>query len=120
MAICKQCNKEYDAKTARSQYCSHTCRALANKAVAQPGFAQPQQPVVAQPAVAQPVTLSDGQQWTPDPEPQRIIESWFAGEGTPYQQQLATLSLQYDILKGSDKARARAKQLLQPHGAWSC
>ena len=46
--ICKQCGIEYDAKTQRSRYCSHRCRAISNK-VAQPDFAQPESSGVAQP-----------------------------------------------------------------------
>ena len=52
--ICKQCGVEYEAKTQRSRYCSHSCRAMSNK------VAQPEEPKVAQPApsgVAQPVGM---------------------------------------------------------------
>ena len=131
MNTCRYCNKEYEAKTARSKYCSHSCRAMANK-TAQPDTAQPAQKTVAQPDAksidlspdtnpntTQPVTLSDGQQFYLDPRPAQHIAEHRPGACAPYQQQLATLSLQYDVIHGSDKARARARQVLDKEGgAW--
>ena len=42
---CEHCGKEYESKTARSKYCSHNCRALRNKGVAQPADQTVAQPV---------------------------------------------------------------------------
>jgi len=113
MNKCIECGKEYEAKTVRSRYCSHVCRANANK-VAQLNTAQPELRNVDDNLT---VTLSDGQRFVPDTSGRDILESWYRGEGTEYQQQLGTLSLQYDILKGSDKARERA-EMIYVDGAW--
>ena len=138
--VCEYCQKDYEAKRATSKYCGDKCKMAAyrnakpdvtvtdvtvtqDQSVTVPDLDDPQylQDIVDgkdNPNTTQPVTLSDGQQFHPDPRPQQVLDGWYRGHGTPYQQQLATLSLQYDILKGSDRARQHAETLLKG-GAWS-
>ena len=118
MNKCGYCGNEYEAKTARSRYCSDTCRAMACK-VAQPDFAQPSvaQPegIVAQPDLddpqylkdiiegrnnpntTQPVVLSDGQTFYPDPRPQQVLDHWSTGRQGAYKQILAGISEEYEV-----------------------
>jgi len=138
MNTCRYCNKAYEAKRSTSKYCGPKCRKLAFQSDSVPATAENAKRLLdagimpdeflngpidlscdTNPNTTQPVTLSDGQQFYLDPRPAQHIAEHRQGAGTPYQQQLATLSLQYDILKGSDKARARAKQVLDKEGgAW--
>jgi len=131
MKCINECGKD---TIGRSKYCSDSCKVLYNRKQSvtvnrKKATVNSDTKVYVKSAIDlspdtnpntnQPVTLSDGQQFYLDPRPAQHIAEHRQGAGTPYQQQLATLSLQYDILKGSDKARARAKQVLDKEGgAW--
>ena len=111
---CEQCGLEYDAKRSDSRYCSKKCRVYAGRGATVTSAT----PISATPEVSSSVViLSDGQEFTPDVTLQPEIDRLYRGGGTVYQQQLATLSLQYDIIRGSDKAKEHAKRVMEG-GAW--
>ena len=131
---CEQCGLEYDAKRKSSKFCSSKCRKLAFQdsvpEVSVPVFdenanliatVEHNGEIVAHDSHtgsdAEVVILSDGQEFTPDVTLQPEIDRLYHGGGTAYQQQLATLSLQYDIIRGSDKAKEHAKRVMEG-GAW--
>ena len=107
--ICKQCGIEYDAKRSDSLYCSKKCRVYAGRISATVPSSElsatPEKDVTS-------VTLSDGQILPLDLDGRKMLEDWHLGKGTSYQQQLGTLSLQYDYLRGSARAKACAAELL--------
>ena len=131
---CEQCGLEYDAKRKSSKFCSSKCRKLAFQdsvpEVSVPVFdenanliatVEHNGEIVARTSSngsdATVVILSDCQEFTPDVTLQPEIDRLYRGGGTVYQQQLATLSLQYDIIRGSDKAKEHAKRVMEG-GAW--
>ena len=65
---------------------------------------EPEQPEQREPEQMKPehgtrtVFLSDGQEFIPDISLRPILDSWYRGEGTAYQGQLATLSLCYGVV----------------------
>ena len=123
MNTCRYCNKAYEAKRSTSKYCGPKCRKLAFQSDSVPATAENAKSIDlsldTNPNTTSPITLSDGQQFYLDPRPAQHIAEHRQGAGTPCQQQLATLSLQYDVIHGSDKARARARQVLSNEGgAW--
>ena len=117
MNRCVQCGIEYEAKTARSKYCSDKCKVSAyrNKdTVTSVTVTDDNDVTVTDPnplAILDPatnpnttdyITLSDGQQFYPDPRPAQILDQWRQGKGTPYQQTLASHG---DVIRQSAMAR---------------
>ena len=111
---CEHCGLEYDAKRSTSKYCGNKCRKLAFQSVSVPVFNENANSTGSDASV---VILSDGQEFVPDVTLQPEVDRLYKGSGTAYQQRLATLSLQYDILMGSEKAKEHAKRVMEG-GAW--
>ena len=135
--ICKQCGKEVVSVGKKPRkYCSDACR-MSYKRTKETNKVGNEQDTLTIPkpstcgittervgldkavlpdADKKKVVLSDGQEMYVDPSDSQKIVDWHNGKGTAYQQQLGTLSLQYDYLRGSARAKARAAELLFPMG----
>ena len=90
---CEQCGLEYDAKRSTSKYCGNKCRKLAFQSVSVPVFDENANLIA-----------------TVEHNGEIVAHDSHTGS-------LATLSLQYDIIRGSDKAKEHAKRVMEG-GAW--
>jgi len=105
MNKCEVCGNEYESKRSTSRYCSSKCRVGASRVSVTDSVTK----VSVTPLS---VTLSDGQVWDPNPALFDTILSWYDGEGTEYQRRLATLSLQYDVIRGCLSSKIMASKVL--------
>lgn len=86
------------------RFCSDRCRMRSKRTV------ESEQVLSEQVNPNTPVVLSDGQEFYPDLEPQRVLDCWFRGTG--YQHVLARTSLMYDLMGyGSEHARLHAIEM---------